>query len=41
MSFRLVILIKAQAEMFNAVDWYEIQKVGLGKRFIFFLENYL
>lgn len=34
MNYRLVILPKAQAEMADAVDWYELQQAKLGKRFV-------
>lgn len=34
MSFLLEVLSKAQAEMADAVDWYEQQQIGLGRRFI-------
>ncbi len=41
MSFRLVILLKAQTEMADAVDWYELQQIGLGERFILFMEDFI
>ncbi|NGM61256.1 type II toxin-antitoxin system RelE/ParE family toxin [Sphingobacterium sp. SGG-5] len=41
MNYRLVILLQAQKEMADAVDWYEEQQIGLGERFIVFVEGFL
>lgn len=41
MNFYLVILLKAQTEMADAVDWYEQQQAGLGEKFILFIEAFL
>jgi hypothetical protein len=39
MSFRLVILINAQAEMVNAVDWYGTSKGWTRKKVYLFLRE--
>ena len=41
MSYHLVILRKAQIEMSEAIDWYEQQQTGLGKKFILSLESFI
>ncbi len=34
MAFKLILLPRARREIFDAIDWYERRREGLGKKFL-------
>ena len=41
MAFNLIFLRRAQQEISDAIEWYEMRQVGLGKKFLTEIEDEL